>query len=387
MMLITSFFCALLVSVYSVEIDPKGYIIFCPCMGRYGNQVDQLLGVMRFSKELDRTLVLPNFIEYPFPNTVMVPFESVFSVTEIEKYMKVIKMVTFIRDVMPVIWPPERRTAICRTPRMSIYDENAPTGCHPKEGNPFGPYWDKVGISFVDDAYFGDLPGGYDLTVSGSKAAWLERFPSSIYPVLAFPSPPAPSPSRSTTWELQRYLKWSTRILEKAGQFMRTNLVRPFVGIHLRSDNGWARVCEHLPTDKRPLFASMQCDGEEYYDGQLTKEICSPSAATVVEQVVDVVGKIGAKSVFVASVSVCGKDHDNMIESLNEALSGYEVKAHRLNPDDALVSLAILGRADHFIGNCVSTFSHIVKRERSATKARRPTSYFGIRGETRRIEL
>ncbi|VDL83888.1 unnamed protein product [Nippostrongylus brasiliensis] len=263
---------------------------------------------MRFSKELDRTLVLPNFIEYPFPNTVMVPFESVFSVAEIEEYMKVIKMVTFIRDVMPEIWPPERRTGtFLKSPflyqflRNSIYDENAPAGCHPKEGNPFGPYWDKVGISFVDDAYFGDLPGGYDLTVSGSKAAWLERFPSSIYPVLAFPSPPAPFPSRSTTWELQRYLKWSTRILEKAGQFIRTNLVRPFVGIHLRNDNDW-------------------CDGEEYYDGQLTKEICSPSAATVIEQVVDVVGKMGAKSVFVSS------DKDHMIESLNEALSGYEVR-------------------------------------------------------------
>ncbi|KAK6020300.1 hypothetical protein OSTOST_14049 [Ostertagia ostertagi] len=76
-----------------------------------------------------------------------------------------------------------------------------------------------------------------------------------------------------------------------------------------------------------------------------------------------------------------------MIETLNEALNAYEVKAHRLNPDDALVSLAILGQSDHFIGNCVSTFSHIVRRERNVSKPPKPTSYFGIKGQERRIEL
>ncbi|KIH50653.1 hypothetical protein ANCDUO_19265 [Ancylostoma duodenale] len=93
------------------------------------------------------------------------------------------------------------------------------------------------------------------------------------------------------------------------------------------------------------------------------------------------VGKMGARSVFVAS------DKDHMIETLNEALQPYDAKAHRLNPDDPLVSLAILGKADHFIGNCVSTFSHIVKRERDARKQPMPTTYFGIRDRSKRIEL
>ncbi|KIH49817.1 hypothetical protein ANCDUO_20107 [Ancylostoma duodenale] len=93
------------------------------------------------------------------------------------------------------------------------------------------------------------------------------------------------------------------------------------------------------------------------------------------------VGKMGARSVFVAS------DKDHMIEALNEALQPYDAKVHRLNPDDPLVSLAILGKADHFIGNCVSTFSHIVKRERDARKQPMPTTYFGIRDRSKRIEL
>ncbi|VDO90277.1 unnamed protein product [Heligmosomoides polygyrus] len=342
--------------------------------GRFGNQVDQLLGVMQFARNLDRTLVLPNFIEYEYPKTTMVPFESIFEVSYMKKYVKVIRM-----SIGPVgVWmkqsaksrpslcptkhgwmPPHRRSdkdclALCWSPRKSLYDESAPVGCQAKEGNPFGPYWDKIGVSFAHDAYFGDLPGGYDLTKPGSKAAWLER-----------------------------YLKWTSRIMEKALQFIKQELPRPFIGIHLRNHNDWDRVCDHVPSKSstQPLFASMQCDGEEFYDGQLTKEICSPSASTVVEQVVDMVGRIGARSVFVAS------DKDHMIETINEALRPYEVKAHRLNPDDALVSLAILGQADHFIGNCVSTFSHLVKRERTNSKPSRPTSYFGIRGQRRQMEL
>ncbi|KIH50654.1 hypothetical protein ANCDUO_19266 [Ancylostoma duodenale] len=105
----------------------------------------------------------------------MVPFENIFQVAEIKKYQKVVTMVEFTRDIMPELWPEENRTALCWTPRKSIYDENAPLGCHPKEGNPFGPYWDKIGVSFANDAYFGDIPGGYDLTVKGSKAAWQKR--------------------------------------------------------------------------------------------------------------------------------------------------------------------------------------------------------------------
>ncbi|VDM79877.1 unnamed protein product, partial [Strongylus vulgaris] len=294
--------------------------------GRFGNQVDQLLGVMQFTRFLNRTLVLPNFIEYPYPNTVMTPFENIFQVAEVKKYQKVVTMVEFTRDIMPKIWPREKRTAFCWAPRKSIYDDKAPAGCHPKEGNPFGPYWDKIGVSFVNDAYFGDIPGGFDLTAKGSKSEWLDKFSAVDFPVLAFPSPPAPFPSKSNTWELQRYVQDS--------------------------------------------------------------------------ELVETVGKTGARSVFVSS------DKDHMIETINEALQAYDVslsrsyfliqreknfshkvQAYRLNPDDPFVSLAILGKADHFIGNCVSTFSHIVKRERDNRKQPMPTTYFGIRDRSRRLEL
>uniref|UniRef100_A0A8R1HI52 GDP-fucose protein O-fucosyltransferase 1 n=2 Tax=Caenorhabditis japonica TaxID=281687 RepID=A0A8R1HI52_CAEJA len=313
----------------------------------------------------------------------MLPFELLFQVASVKKYTRVVTMHEFTKKIMHTVWPQEKRKAFCWTPRKAIYDNNAEAGCHAKEGNPFGPYWDNVGVNFVGDEFFGDIPGGFDTNQLGSRKRWLEKFSVEEYPVLAFSSAPSAFPSRAKVWNIQKYLRWSSRITEQAKKFISENLQRPFVAVHLRNDGDWARVCEHIDSERnKPLFASEQCLGEGHHLGKLTAEMCLPTKQQILDQIVEQVGLIGAKSVFVAS------DKDHMIDEINEALMPYEIEARRQTPDDLYTSLAIMGRADRFLGNCVSTFSHIVKRERDhSSQIAKPSAFFGVHVAKKHIEL
>ncbi len=55
-----------------------------------------------------------------------------------------------------------------------------------------------------------------------------------------------------------------------------------------------------------------------------------------------------------------------MIAKLRAVFKKADVSVHKLDGDDPHLDLVILGQANHFIGNCVSSFTAFVKRERDA---------------------
>ncbi|XP_075212850.1 O-fucosyltransferase 1 isoform X2 [Lycorma delicatula] len=298
---------------FSNEVHGQGFIAYCPCMGRFGNQADHFLGALAFSKGINRTLILPPWVEYRYgqPKSIQVPFDSYFQVGPLKKFHNIITMEEFMKDLAPTVWPPEKRISFCYTARGSNNQ------CNAKEGNPFGPFWDTFNIDFVGSEFYGPLH--YDVHHSDMNAKWNEKYPSDKWPVLAFAGAPGSFPVQSENRDLQRYLVWNESISNKVEQYVKGTLPRGgYVGIHLRNGIDWVRACEHIEHSPN-LFAAPQCLGYRNEYGPATREMCLPNRDLIIKQMKRVIrGLKDIKSIFVAS------DNNHMIGDLKSAFERME---------------------------------------------------------------
>ncbi|GIX83405.1 GDP-fucose protein O-fucosyltransferase 1 [Caerostris extrusa] len=298
-------------------------------LGRFGNQADHFLGALAFSHALNRTLALPPWVEYKAGRTksIQVPFDTYFKVEPLRKYHRVITMEYFMENLAPTIWPKGNRKVFCYSARGES------DHCNAKDGNPFGPFWDTFDVNF-------------------------DQYPPDLFPVIAFTGAPATFPVRAEDRQLQQYLEWSDLILKEAKAFIASMVPRgPFIGIHLRNGPDWMRACEHIEYSPL-LFAAPQCLGYQNELGQATPELCFPPKDIILEQLRKKVKAHKAKSIFVAS------DNDHMINDIEDELRDLKVKAYKFPNHSPHVDLAIMGLSNHFVGNCISSFSAFVKRER-----------------------
>lgn len=295
--------------------------------------------------------------------SVQVPFDKYFKVDALDEFTKVITMENFMEHLADTVWPPKDRISFCYMERMKL-DGTSSNSCNAKEGNPFFSFWETFQIDFVDSEFFGPTLN-YDVIHRDMDKMWNERYGPEKFKVIAFPGAPAAFPVQQENLHLHKYLKWSDEINAKADNFIKKILPKgAFIGIHLRNGIDWIRACEHVK-DAKNLFASPQCIGYNNEKGDLTMDICMPSHELIIRKIKriakrakEVQKKNEIKSIFVAS------DNNHMIEYLNEFLRRMDLKAFKLPENNPHVDLAILGRANFFIGNCVSSFSSFVKRER-----------------------
>ncbi|KAI6209440.1 Lysosomal-trafficking regulator [Aphelenchoides besseyi] len=338
--------------------------------GRFGNQFETFLGTLNFAKELNRTLVLPPFLEYPFGSTVanIVAFKSVFDVEPILEFHRVVTMDEFMKTLANEIWPEKERKVLCWAPRESYKTENSGKSCHAKEGNPYGPFWNHFSVDFVDDLYFGQI--GYDVSNPQVVRQWKAKYPSTSFPVLAFSSAPVDFPILPNNRHIQRYFRWSKHIRDEAEEFVKLHLRRPFIGIHLRNGEN---ACKHIDSYEH-FFASAQCTGDDFEFGRPSKELCFPSQDQVIEDIGEEIRRHDAKSVYVSS------DNDFMLGTFHQSFN-KTIGFRKLRNDNPYLSLAILDLADHLIANCVSTFSGFAVRQRrfGLNQQYRSHSFFGFR--------
>ncbi|CAF0970316.1 unnamed protein product [Brachionus calyciflorus] len=351
-----------------MNIDPNGYIVFCPCMGRFGNQMDQFLGALAFAKGIERTLVLPHLVEYPdrFSSSVQIPFQTYFKVEPLNEYTKVVLMDDFMKYIAPKVWPKGNRTVFCYMGRGDSKD------CSAKDGNPFGPYWNNFGIDFDNDVFYGPL--GYDPTFGNHKVGWMTKYSPEKYPVLAFTGAPGAFPVLEKHVFLQKYLKWSDFIDSKAEEFINKltgGSHEKFIGIHLRNGVDFKRACEHVKTSKSNFFASPQCLGYHQENGEMTEELCYPSEKTIFKQLDKVLKKYDAQYVFIAT------DAEDMLVKLSKKFK--HVKFIKYPENNPHVDICILGKADHTIVNCVSSFSAFIKRQRDSEN--KTTEFWGFKAK------
>jgi len=348
----------------------QSFFTFCPCMGRIGNQLEHYLQAFDLSLRTGRILILPPFLDWNEKPVRFVSFDEMFDL-EYLRSNGLPKALTFkmFMDLYSDTWT--NRKAFCSPYGNKSCKEFG------KLGVP-GNYWERIGLEFDG--------GDVRKVLTASNANEMKEYDIIVMTTSKFSFPAPQSALRH-----HQMLKWSASISSKATQLIQENIPssEPFVTVHIRAAIDFIRACSHDNT-KRAFENANFRELKKFFEARTCFEnghnvsyrMCEPRQDDYVNAVQNALERTSSCHVFVAS--------DLKPSKLSKLLSSKLLKPpssrsdcssvtlfSQQNSADPLVDLAVMAQGTHFIGNCVSSFTAIVARERRASA--RTTTYWGAR--------
>jgi len=363
--------------------EVHGYILYCPCMGRFGNQAEQLLGSLLFAKSLNRTLVLPPFISYDDNHSaVLTPFEDIIQINPLKEYHDVMSLEEFMHKYSNKLWPPGKREFYCYSPRNPNVIN--PT-CDALKGQPFNFFWSNFQVSEDSSVFYKPL-----VTTANDAHAWNQRYPASSHRVITFVGSPSPFPAPSDAIHIQKYVKISDKIRELALDFkVRHHMLNTtYLSMHIRHGPDWVKACELLLTDGGlyRLFSSDQCietgAGRSQSNERLKFDLCLPSFESISDKIEEVLRDLSSARDTTVEVIHMATDLDDtsLLRKLSLRFPRIRFVSTLREPKtlSPMIDVFLMTHADVLIGNCISSFSAFAARIRKEQlKLGQWTYYFG----------
>lgn len=328
--------------------EAAGYFVFILSMGRYGNQMEHLLGVLGRIKATNRTLVLPPFVNYSsVPVPTFVPFDQVFKTSELRKYYpKIITMEHFMEQLAPTIWK-----------EKVLYCMRSDKRCMDLTGSPKKPFWNHFNISTFDRSF----TVGHACNDIYQLEAWK-------HPVVALSYPCAPYPMLPEHRHIARFFQWTDFYQKQARDILPPNAVT--VAAHIRAGSDWVKACQKLEGNgMKDFMASPQCH-EPNDSFKVTASICLPDTAAMSKQLSEIGSRVRQKGKTL--ILRIASDVPKMDDKLH--LSQVYDEIVQVSNKDAFVDLAVLTMADYLVGNCVSSFTSFAARMRPQNTV----EFFGV---------
>ncbi|KAI1284899.1 GDP-fucose protein O-fucosyltransferase 1 [Halotydeus destructor] len=372
-------------SLADLELDPNGYIIYCPCMGRFGNQAEQFLGSLNFAKHLNRTLVLPPFIEYQSDRTIkFVPFEDYIQVEPLKQFHRVVTLEEFLERIAPTEWPEGKRKIFCYGGRSKKLENQ----CNAFEGNPFKPFWHHHNIKIFDETIF------YEplYTTTSQTHEWVAKFRNEK--VLAFPGAPSSFPASIESVTLQYYVHFSDKVSKDATDYRKSRFsAETYIGVHLRHGSDWEKACQHLKHNMTQLFSSHQCTKRLPVTSSIVHlpfETCLPSKTTIANEITIALKSMQETTCNTVFIATDYDDHglwmflSKQFPQVDFVTPSATYRAEKMSSTESastpLIDLYLLTHSDYFIGNCISSFTAFSSRIREyQLDMSHRTKFFGER--------